>query len=171
MSHIDKLLGSEQWETWKFQVKLALMSMDAWEVVSGSLIFTVANQDPFRKADNKAQMVIGTTVGSTQVNHIKHCTTAKQMWDALVDVHEQKTDAEKGRLNSMFWSFKIKNGEAIADAISRLNDIAMRLQSLDEKVTETTKIFRLIDALPAEYLSFSAVSRRISRVLLCMLLW
>lgn len=122
----------------------------------GALISTVANQQLFRKADNKAQMVIGTTVGPTQVNHIKHCTTARQMWDALVDVHEQKTDAEKGRLNSMFWSFKIKNGEAIADAISRLNDIVMRLQNLDEKVTENTKIFRLIDALPAEYLSFSA---------------
>lgn len=156
VSHITKLLDSEQWETWKFQVKLALMSADAWEVVSGSLTETLANKTQFRQADNKAQMIIGTTVGDKQVNHIKYCKGAKAMWDTLVGVHEQKTDAEKGRLNAMFWSYKIAHGESMADAISRLNDIVMRLQNMDEKISESGKMFRLIDALPEEYLSFSA---------------
>lgn len=52
--HIDKLIGSDQFESWKFQVKLALLSVDALEVVDGSLTETLANREQFRKADNKA---------------------------------------------------------------------------------------------------------------------
>ena len=34
ISHIEKLLGKEQWATWKFQVELALLSAGVMDVVS-----------------------------------------------------------------------------------------------------------------------------------------
>ena len=153
---IDKLNSGEQWMAWKFQVKLALMSIDVYEVVDGSLVRTVANENEFRKKDNKACAIIGTSVGPEQINHIIHCETAKEMWDVLHMVHEQKNEQEKARLSALFWNYAVAQEETMAGAISRLNDIVKRLEKNDEKVSESSKMFRLLDALPAEYNSFKS---------------
>lgn len=154
MSHIEKLQASEQWATWKFQVELALLSGDVLDVVDGSLTRNEENQVLFQKSDNLARMIIGTTVGPSQVTHIKHCKSARDMWVALQTVHEKKDDVTKARLFAQYWNFKIDVNEPIMDAIARLNDIVAQLGNHDEKITEVNKSSRLIDALPREFSSF-----------------
>lgn len=78
------------------------------------------------------------------------------MWEALHNVHDQKNDAARMRLNTLFWYYKVDKGEAIVNGISRLTDIVMRMQNMNESAPESSKIFSLIEGLPPEYLSFSA---------------
>lgn len=154
VSHIEKLVSGTQWENWKFQIQLALAGAQVIDVVDGSLTRDEHNEAEFKRADNKARAIIGTTVGGAQIDHIRHCMSAKEMWDALVMVHEAKDEISRARYYARYWNFKVGPGEGIIAAISRLNGIVAELAHHDEKIDERNKIARLIDSLPNEYASF-----------------
>lgn len=77
--------------------------------------------------------------------------SAKEMWDALVMVHEAKDEISRARYYARYWNFKVGPGEGIIAAISRLNGIVAELAHHDEKIDERNKIARLIDSLPNIY--------------------
>lgn len=94
--------------------------MDVWSVVEGSV--TAIKQSEFKTKDQKAQMVIGTTVGASQVTHIKHCATASEMWAALMAIYESLDEVSKARLSALFWNFKISAEDSIMNSVSRLKE-------------------------------------------------
>lgn len=153
-NHIEKLVSSTQWENWKFQIQLALVGAQVMDVVDGTLTRNENNQDVFKQADNKARYIIGTAIDGAQIDHVRHCTSAKEMWDALLVVHEAKDEISRARYYAKYWNFKVGPGEGIVAAISRLNGIVAELARHDQKIDELNKIARLIDSLPIEYASF-----------------
>lgn len=96
---ITKLQEESQWASWKFQVKVTLIAAEVYDVVSGIEIKPEegeANYDAaikvWRKSDAKAQRIIGSTVGNSQLTHIMNCDSAKDMWDRLHAVFEKKSE-------------------------------------------------------------------------------
>lgn len=151
---IEKLHGSEQWTNWRFKIKLALYSSDVMDVVDGSMTRTAHNEIEFLKLDRKAQAIIGTTIGSSQIKHVKHCNTAKDMWDELHSIYDRKNEIMIAKLQAQFWNFKIDDSESIIDATARLTDIVNMLDDAGHLITDATKVTRMIDALPDKYSVF-----------------
>lgn len=154
VSHIEKLVRPEQWGNWKFLVWLALEGALVDGVVDGSLVSSELNLIEWNRKDKMARAMIGGSLGCTQIDHVRYSKTAKDMWDSLVAVHEQPDDVTKARLNAQFWNFRVGEQEQIVVAISRLNGLVEELQRQDEWISETTKVTRLIQALPSAYATF-----------------
>lgn len=152
--HIEKLCNKDQWDDWKFCVRLALIGANAFDVVDGSLVSNSENAAQFHKKDNNAQVIIGTSLGPGFIKHVKHCTTAKAMWDTLLGICEKKDNVRKARVQALFWNFKIEATEDIVDVISRLNDVVAQLSGHGDVKTDEDRVIRLIGALPAQYRSF-----------------
>lgn len=102
---IEKLQSASEWTRWKFQVRVLLNASDLFDVVTednpkpvlaASVLPAVseAHQESlkaWKKLDYKAQKIIATTVGQQPLIHIMNYDTAKDMWDKLHRVYEQKS--------------------------------------------------------------------------------
>ena len=154
ISHIEKLLGKEQWVTWKFQVELALLSAGVMDVVSGIMKRDPKNPGEFDKKDATARFVMGSTVGMDVIVLIRNCDSALEMWNILMSTFENKDEFSRTRLNKEFWGFSMERGETVAHAVARLNDIVAQLANNGIQTTEENKMSRLVTALPHEFDSF-----------------
>lgn len=156
---IDKLNSEDQWTTWKFQVRLSLIAADVFDIVNGVEERPATGESTlaaWKKKDAKAQRIIGMTVGSAQITHIRICTSAKDMWDKLHTVFEQKNETSLLLLHQRFFAFTKEPTESMTIFISRLEELVHRLNDLGEKIPNDMIITKIIMSLPAEYGSFSS---------------
>ena len=151
LDHIVKLVGEDQWSTWKSQVRLALSDADVMGLLDGTI--TSENVE-FKPKNATARWIIGSTVGEVPVLLIRNCGTAKDMWDTLVGVYDKEDDHMKQQLLEKLWNFHIHQGEEIVQAIARLNNIVAALARDGEVIPDSVKITSLLSALSAEYKLF-----------------
>jgi len=59
----------------------------------------------WKRADNKAQKYIVTSVDEQPLLYIMNCETAKEMWDKLLSVYEQKSATIISLLQEKFYSY------------------------------------------------------------------
>ncbi|KAL4143976.1 hypothetical protein QTP88_006221 [Uroleucon formosanum] len=74
----------------------------------------------FKKANNKAQKYIITSVDELPLQYIMNCDAAKEMWDKLLSVYEQKSDSSVTLIQQKFYSFLINSDDNMAIHISKL---------------------------------------------------
>lgn len=154
---IEKLQNVSQWNLWKFQVKIILSSSDVFCVVSGDSPAPPAADEKYAawlKLDMKAQRVIATTVGQQPLLHILNCKTAKDMWDKLFTVYEQKSNASIHLLQQRFYSYTKDPADGIANHIAKLEEIVQQLKDLKEEISDTMVITKILMTLPANYNHF-----------------
>lgn len=72
---IDKLLGRENYLSWKFAVQAYFEHEELWECITGE------ETDVRTIVKAKSKLIL--LIKPVHYTHIKHCTTAKQVWDAL----------------------------------------------------------------------------------------
>ncbi|CAH0718943.1 unnamed protein product, partial [Brenthis ino] len=57
----------------------------------------------WKRLDAKAQAVIVGRLGSTAMLHVQNCETAKEIWDKLNTIYEQKSDVSLHILQQRFF--------------------------------------------------------------------
>lgn len=110
----------------------------------------------WKRNDAKAQRIIGTTVGNSQLTHIVNCKSAKSKWDKLHSVFEKKSETSLLLLHQKFFSFSFENNEKIIVFISRLEELVQRLSDLGEQVSDNILIPKVIMSLTPEYNGLSS---------------
>lgn len=161
---IAKLKGMENWSTWKFQVRITLISNGTWDVVNGTSKLpeqaagisadTLREINTWKKNDSVAQRIIATSMEEHPLLHIINCETSKAMWDKLTSVYEQKSEASVHMLLQQWYSVTKNSSDDIATHVSRLEDLAHRLQLLGEKIPESMIITKVLMTLPSSYRHF-----------------
>lgn len=108
---IEKLQSPEQWQRWKFQLRVTLNASDLYGVANGSvpkpvLIKADGETDAqartrhektlhdWQRADGKAQKVIVSALGVQPMQLIMRFDTAAEMWSKLTEVYEQKSETQ-----------------------------------------------------------------------------
>jgi hypothetical protein len=159
---IPKLKGIENWAVWKFQTRVILQSSDAWSIVDGSSAIPVQGQTidettfnrtlaAWKKNDSIAQRIIATTVEEKPLLHILNCKSAKDMWDKLIQVYEQKSETSIHMLMQQWYNLQMKSDDDIAIYVARLEDLAHRLEIMGEKIPDQMLITKLLMTLPPTY--------------------
>lgn len=165
---INKLTDAESWSPWKFQVKVLLNASEAFDVVSGDhkrpvLIKQQGETDEqaqqrlevelkaWKKIDCLAQKLIATSVGQQPLMHIMNCNTSNEMWQKLLNIYEQKTETSVHILQQKFYAFVMDPCDSIASHISKLEDLVQRLKELNEPVSDSMLITKILMTLPSEY--------------------
>lgn len=100
---ITKLKDSQNWAQWKFHVSVLMRDREVMPVVDGSLPKpalllaqpTAEEQRALKtwtKSDNAAQKIISTSIVDSQLLHIMNCSCSNDMWGALYNLYEQKSE-------------------------------------------------------------------------------
>ena len=155
---LTKLKGIENWATWKFQIRLTLKSCQAWGIVDGTLAKPAATEATELKTwtvkDDQAQQIIGTTVEDKPLLHIINCDSAKAMWDKLVSVYEQKSETSVHMLLQDWYRYEMSASDDIATHVSRLEDLAHRLEVMGQKIPDQMIVTKILMTLPSSFKHF-----------------
>ncbi|CAH0729626.1 unnamed protein product, partial [Brenthis ino] len=111
---IEKLEGSKNYLAWKFAIRMVLILEGLWDCVTANVVTDAAR-------DQRALARIALSVKTSLYQHIRNAATAKEAWDSLSDIFE-----DKGLL------------------LQQLADIGRKIE--DEEIAEL-----LLSGLPQEY--------------------
>ncbi|CAH0713594.1 unnamed protein product, partial [Brenthis ino] len=120
------LENASNWHTWKFQVKVILKAVNAYDLVDGLL--KCPENDDTKLATWKAQAVIVGRLGSTAMLHIQNCETAREIWDKLNTIYEQKSDVSLHILQQRFFEEKYIGSEDVSTFIAKIEAIVTQVR-------------------------------------------
>ena len=125
--HVTKLDGKNFLE-WKFQIRAVLISHELLNIVDGTRVKPAADEAECLKAwtkDNaKAMYVISSALEPEQLNCLLSCTSAKEIWDKFVTIHERKTETHK-LLMQRFHDCKMDSSESVVKFVSKVQNMAL----------------------------------------------
>lgn len=157
------LKGVENWNIWKFQMKVILKSKGVYEVIEGSV--PVKSQDDtdgqiylkvlseHKKKDLKAQEIIVSRLEDAPMAHILTCDTAKEMWMKLCSVYEHTSEVSIHMLQKKFFNYS-HSGKDISAYISGLEEIRTQLKQHNEEISDQMFMTKILMGLPSDYHHF-----------------
>nr|XP_046472588.1 uncharacterized protein LOC124214366 [Neodiprion pinetum] len=139
-TRITKLKGSENWSCWKFQTSVILRAQGSLNVVNS--------------IEEKPPKIIATAVEDSQLLHIMNCDTAKEMWTKLHHVYEQKSDIGIHLLQQKWYKVTKESADSMATHIAEIEDLAHKIRTLDENISDSMVITKILITLPSSYSHF-----------------
>ena len=91
-----------------------------------------------------------------QHDMVSNCYTAKEMWDKLARIHEQKSELGKNVLWQKFHEAQMEPGESVMTFTTRIQKIAKQLKDLDQNVTDESMIAKILMSLPEKFAAFQS---------------
>lgn len=82
-------LNNQNYSIWKTRMEMLLRREERWYVVESAKPEPVT--DPWKKDDSKCHAIIVLYVEDSQLNLVKDCKSAKEVWDCLKQYHEKTT--------------------------------------------------------------------------------
>lgn len=161
-SRVEKLRDSSNWSLWKFQIKVLLNAGDIMDVVNNNFPKPVDDSKPnfadelklWKKSDHKAQKVIVTAVEHQAMLHIMNCTTAREMWEKLECIYEQKSKASIHMIQQRFYSYSKDPLDNMATHISKLETIVQQMKEMGETVSDSMVTTKILMTLPSCFSHF-----------------
>ena len=81
---VDKLNGSQNWITWKFQLKHLLLAKGLWKYVDGSAVLAEdATAEQRTKHQSESQKAFSTIAMSVNASQLYLITSCEEAWDVL----------------------------------------------------------------------------------------
>lgn len=160
-------LSKDNYETWKMQVEALLTKNDLWEYVSGEKLFpneetgtdataaaSVRTRTEWAKADKKAKSDLILSIHPTELQHVRGCTTSREVWLKLESIYASKGPARKATLLKQLMLQKLNEGGDVRDHMNRFFDAVDRLAAMDVQVHKDLLAIMLLYSLPASYENF-----------------
>lgn len=158
-SGIVRLQGSNNWDVWKFQVRMVLQDKDLMGVVTNGVVEPDGGKEKaspdLLKKDFSAQRIIGTSMSPESAVHLLSCLSAQQMWMKLHEVYELKNEMSTMALNEKFLMAMKEEDELMSTYISRLEELARRLKVMKCPVAPGMLICKIVRGLPTDYRHFA----------------
>ncbi|KAM3955568.1 uncharacterized protein ACR2FA_010514 [Aphomia sociella] len=148
-----KKFGGEGYRQWKFQLRCALAAKGLSEQIT-------SNSEPekskdaiekWRLNDAKAMFIITASMELPQICLIETCTTAKNMFDKLDSIYENKSENSKLLLHEKYHTIKMADSESMAEFIAKVENIAQQLRDAGENISETSVVTKILGSLPEKY--------------------
>lgn len=151
---VKKFDGSN-FQAWKFRLNTILVAHAMQDVVNGTRAMPAdAGSDAGKKwvKDNaKAMCFMSSSVKDSQLECLLNCTTAKEMWDKLCRIHEQKSEANKLLLLQKFHGYRMDLNESVVQHVSCIQNMATQLTDVGEAVSDAAIIAKVLGSLPSRY--------------------
>ncbi|UYV62601.1 hypothetical protein LAZ67_2001282 [Cordylochernes scorpioides] len=152
---IEKLI-SENYETWKMQMKMILIHSELWDYANSIRIKpeTEVESAEWEKKDQKALATIVLSLSPSEIIHVKRCKTSAEAWKLLNEVHQPKGPATKVFLTKQLILLKMKPNERMQDYLNKFSSLADKLSEMDAQVPEDFLSILLLCSLPESYEGF-----------------
>ena len=166
------LFYGEYFDFWKIRMKAHLEAQgeEIWDAVqNGPFVpVTVVNgvgsskpkttwdDDDKKKVlyDKKAINLLQSALSMDEFFRVSACTTAKEIWDTLVETHEGTTEVKRSRLNTLsqeYELFRMQPGESILDLQKRFVHLTNHLRALGKTLTNDELNLKVLRSLTREW--------------------
>ncbi|EZA50325.1 hypothetical protein X777_11268 [Ooceraea biroi] len=85
------------------------------------------------------------------------CESAYEMWTALQRVHEKKDPTSKLAASQAFHDYRYETGIEMSKHIANVKNLARRCKDLNDELSETSVMAKLLQGLPAKYRSVATI--------------
>lgn len=153
---IDKLKDAEGYPLWKFQLEIHLEAADLLDAV---IVAPMAAQEidaTWKKKDAKSKRTIVSTLDKQILIHVVICKNSNEMWTKLKNIFECDSEQNKCTLMQEFFKYKKNDNVDIAVLITELKNIAFKLNTLGEQISDEMIITKILSVLPENYRYFSS---------------
>lgn len=134
----DKL-GKENYDTWMLQMKASLIKCELWKYVNG----TDTQPEPsasgyaiWKLNDEKALSKLILSISTSELKHIKKCSTSREAWLELKMIFQSHGPARKLSLLLGVAVHKMKAGENLNEHWDRFMDYVDKLEEIDIKIDD-----------------------------------
>ena len=156
---IIKLVGSENYNLWKFQIKILLKSNGVFEIATGVTKEPIKNEGEadqtfdarmkqWVKNDLLAQRILSLSITERPLVFIVNCERSYDMWVKLENVFDNKSEMNVHLLQQKFYNVKIESGESLAIFISRVENLSHQLSVLGSPIPDKMLITKILMSLP-----------------------
>ena len=159
---IEKLDG-ENYQSWKFNMKLLLMERGLYGFATGTEKPPVVKDDnaddkkklsEYNLRSDKAYSIIALGVKKELQVHIQSKTTAKEAWDTLQNHFEFVSVTQIVRLSRRFYAGKMEEGKDLMKHITEMTSLAEQLRGMKEDISDKKFAMVILGSLPESYDNF-----------------
>jgi len=158
---IQKLTNKNTYPMWFFEVKILFRAKQLWDIVEGtSKLADCENDeskiDKWKTKDAAAQHVILRTVDKSVKVHLMTCDSAKDMFNTLTRIYKKDSSQEKCLLLQEFYNYTFEKSKDIQTNISQIQNLVFKLKVLEEEISDSMLISKIMTVLPEKYKHFSS---------------
>jgi hypothetical protein len=146
---VDQFTG-ENFRQWRFRIKCALRAKGI-DVNLPKPERDDKDYAAWLKQDGMAMYIMTSAMDFKQISLVENCETALQMLQKLESVYEQKSELNKMVLHERFYQYKMSPCDSIAEHISKVEGLAKQLREIDEEISDTAFMTKILSSLPLKY--------------------
>ena len=158
--NLKKFDGTE-FQEWKYQIKKLFIAKGVDDIGDGSRPMPANRRSIARrewtKEDATAGYLISSSLESKKLKPLLICDTAKEMWDKLCLLYEQRSESNKMDMWQKYHEYKVPAGESMEQHIATVQNMAADLIDSGETVPDRSVIAKLIGSLTSKYSVFRSV--------------
>lgn len=140
---IERLNGIEDYNNWKFLLKMMLMHEDLHECI----LSEEGSKDD--KKNQRALAKICLSVGTSALAHVRNATTPYQAWTNLQKAYEDKGLSRRlGLLRSLF---AMKLSDSMQSYLSKITELAQQLDDIGAPLADEFIAVIMLSGLPSNY--------------------
>jgi len=150
-------LNRDNFGTWKVHMKALLIKNGTWKYVSKKMPTTEEEAEKlleWMEEEEKAQADLILGISTSELNHVKDCGSAYEMWQKLHSVYESKGPARKASLLKNLILLKMKTGDDMRDHVEKFFNIVGKLQEMEITKNEELITILLLYSIPDDYEQF-----------------
>ena len=147
---IEKL-NDTNFHAWKRKIQLVLALRDLDQYIDEDRPDDETRQSSWDKGDRKAQAIIGLSLSDEHLEHVADVSTAKEMWQTIMDVFQRHTLLNKLAARRNFYTATMKGGEKALTFINRVQHLASILKSMGVDVDDQEIAMAVLNGLPPRY--------------------
>ncbi|CAH0729880.1 unnamed protein product, partial [Brenthis ino] len=141
---IEKLEGSKNYLAWKFAIRMVLILEGLWDCVTANVVTDAAR-------DQRALARIALSVKTSLYQHIRNAATAKEAWDSLSDIFEDKGLLRRVLLLRELHRTRYTDFNDMSKYIDNTFNIVQQLADIGRKIEDEEIAELLLSGLPQEY--------------------
>lgn len=143
---IPRLKGNN-WATWKWQLTNVLDAKGLTPVLT-------SNEPRGSTREVAVRQIISSSLDSTLVSKVIHCSTAQDIWTCLQGIFENKTSFALTDLIGKMNSYHITSMNQVEDGIAEIQSLACQIKALNGHADDATIESAILRALPEEFSGF-----------------
>lgn len=155
-------LNGANFLTWKFQMRAVFRASRVRDIVDGTRTAPAAGAaadlvEQWDTDNARAMVLISQTVEPDQLESLITCETAKEMWDTLCQVHEQKSSGNKLFLMQKFYDYKMASSDSVVQHVAKVKNMAAQLRDVGEAMSNHTVMAKILATLAPKFSAFQTV--------------
>ena len=135
----------------KIQLVLALKDVDQYIFDDIPEDLSDSDRRAWLRGDRKARAYIGLSLSDDHLEHVRDLETAKDVWEAILNVFERHTLMNKLAARREFYTVEMLANEKVLPYINRVKHLAAKLKSMNVHIDDKEMAMAVLNGLPARF--------------------